>query len=82
MVEHIYVYNETLFSGFAITKCADQPARARRLISAFVIRFLVSIIRFKFLASLCIKGDWFGSRFVGNSKDRLSRVAAHIIILG
>ena len=31
-------------SGFARNKCADQPAHPRRLISAFVIHFLKSII--------------------------------------
>ena len=35
---------ENLFSGFANIKGADQPAHPRRLISAFVIRFLKSII--------------------------------------
>ena len=35
---------ENLSSGFANNKGADQPAHTRRLISAFVIRLLVSII--------------------------------------
>ena len=35
---------ENLSSGFANSKGADQPAHPRRLISAFVIRFLESII--------------------------------------
>ena len=33
-----------LFSGFAINKGTDQPAHPRRLISAFIIRLLKSII--------------------------------------
>ena len=35
---------ENLFSGFANNKDADQPAHPHSLISAFVIRFLESII--------------------------------------
>ena len=35
---------KNLSSGFANNKSADQPARPCRLISAFVIRFLESII--------------------------------------
>ena len=35
---------ENLFRGFANNKGADQPAHPRRLISAFVILFLESII--------------------------------------
>ena len=35
---------ENLSSGFANIKGADQPAHSRRLISAFVIRILKSII--------------------------------------
>ena len=47
-------------SGFADNTGTDQPAHLRSLISAFVIRFLESIIsttcyerNFNFLASLC-----------------------------
>ena len=43
--EHIRALaRENLFSGFAINKGADQPAHPRRLISAFVIRLLESIM--------------------------------------
>ena len=35
---------ENLSSGFVNNKGADQPVHPRRLISAFVIRFLESII--------------------------------------
>ena len=35
---------ENLFSGFVNNKSTDQPAHPRKLISAFVIRFLESII--------------------------------------
>ena len=35
---------------------------------------------FNFLASLCSWGDLFETRFVGNPKDRYSRVAAHMIV--
>ena len=38
------VTREDLSSGFANNKGADQPAHPLRLISAFVIRFLESII--------------------------------------
>ena len=41
---------ENLFSGFGNNKGADQPAHPRRLISAFVIHLLESII-FKLASS-------------------------------
>ena len=42
---HIWARREkTCLRGFANNKCVDQPAHQRRLISAFVIRFLKSII--------------------------------------
>ena len=51
---------EACLRGFANNTGADQPAHLRRLISAFVVRFLESIICtpttgkiFIFLASLC-----------------------------
>ena len=60
--------------GFANNKGTDQPAHPRRLISAFVIRFFGKFViltcykrNFNFLASLCSWGDWFDSRFVGNT---------------
>ena len=68
---------ENLSSGFANNKGTDQPAHPRRLISAFVNRFLESIIyklatmymrNFNLLISLCSWGDWFESRFVGTPK--------------
>ena len=70
---------ENLSLGFANNKGADQPAHQRRLIGAFVISFLESIIfklamgdrwHFNFLDSLCSWGDWFESHFVGNPEDR------------
>ena len=71
--------------GFANITDADQPAHPRSLISAFVIRFLKSIIyklatdeNFNILASLCSRGDLFESRFVGNPEHRFCRVEAHI----
>ena len=35
---------KTCLRGLANNKCADQPAHPRSLISAFVIRFLKSVI--------------------------------------
>ena len=71
---------KTCLLWFANNKGADQPAHPRRLISAFVIRVLESIIsklatseNFDFLASLYSRGDWFESRFVGNPEDRVCR---------
>ena len=71
--------------GFANNKDADQPAHPRRLISAFVIRFLESSIsklatseHSIFLASLCSWGDLFDFRFVENPEDRFCRIEAHI----
>ena len=59
---------------FANNKGTDQPAHPRRLISAFVIRFFGKFViltcykrNFNFLASFCSWGDWFDSRFVGNT---------------
>ena len=37
-------HDKTCLVGFANNKGADQPAHQRSLISAFVIRFLISII--------------------------------------
>ena len=42
---------KTCFRRFANNTCADQPAHPRSLISAFVIRFLESIIR------ILVKGE-------------------------
>ena len=36
---------------------------------------------FKFPANLCSRAGWFESHFVGNPKDRFSRVAARLLIL-
>ena len=76
---------KTCLQGFANNTGADQPAHPRSLISAYVIRFLKSIISklasreiFNFLASLCSLGDWFESYFVGNLEDRFSRDEAQI----
>ena len=41
---YIMGLEKNLSLGFATNKGADQPAHTRRLISAFVIRFLESII--------------------------------------
>ena len=69
--------------GFANNKVADQPAHLRRLISAFGIRVLESIITelatdtfFNFLGSLWSCEDWFESHFVGNPEDMFCRVKA------
>ena len=54
-----YIRENTCLRGFANNKGADQPAHTRSLISAFVIRFMESIIsrtstnEVSFLASLC-----------------------------
>ena len=43
-IKHVGLAGENLSSGFATNKGADQPAHPHRLISAFVIPFLKSII--------------------------------------
>ena len=76
--------NLSLGGGGANNKGADQPVHPRRLISAFVIRFLESIIskpcykrNFKFLPSLCSGGYFFESRFVRNPDYRFCSVEAN-----
>ena len=64
------------------SKCANQPAHPRSLISNFVVCFLdesnLHLLRekFQFLASLFSRRDWFKTRFVGTPEDRFSRVVA------
>ena len=67
----------SLTSGFANNKGADLLAHPRRLISAFVIRFLESNIskpcykrNSNFLNSLCSCRAWFESGFAGLPEDR------------
>ena len=65
------------------TKSADQPGHTHRLISAFVICFMESILApypksFIFLASNCSCLDLFESNFVGNPEDRFSCIETHI----
>ena len=72
----------TCLRGFANNKCADKPEHLVRLISAFVICFLDSIVsiflqvKCQFLASLCSVRDWLEPRFVGNPEDRFCHVGA------
>ena len=80
--------DKTCLWGVANNKGADQPAHPRRLISAFVIRFLESIISKLatseisiFLASFCSWGEWFESHFVGHPEDRFCCDKAHILEL-
>ena len=61
------------FMSYANNKGADQPAHPRSLISAFVVRWLDSIIsldsiaeNFKILASFCGCAGRFVSGLVGN----------------
>ena len=60
-------------------KGADQSVHLRRLISTSVIIILESIISklSKFEFSLCNRGNWFESQFVGSSKDRFCHLVAH-----
>ena len=72
---------KTCLQRCANIKGADQPARPRSLISAFVISFLesnISKLPTDFLASLCSWGDWFESHFVRNPEDRFCHVEAHM----
>ena len=76
---------ENLFLPYANNKGADQPAQMWRLISAFVVHCIDSIIpilaksnNFKTLASLCSWACWFESSLVGNHEDRFSCDIAHI----
>ena len=76
---------EILSPGFANNKGADQPAHPRRLISAFVIRFLGSIISKLATCEISIfkqvsvaEETGFDSRFVGNHEDRFCRVEAQL----
>ena len=62
-----------------------EVCEQQSLISAFVIRFLESIISKLatseisiFLASLCSWGDWFESCLVWNPEDRFSRDEANM----
>ena len=64
--------------GPATRRFANNKSHPRRLISAFVIRLLESIIfkfdtgeNFSFLASVCSWGNWLDFRFVGNPEDRV-----------
>ena len=68
----------------ANNKGADQPAHPRRLISAFVVRCLDSIIplvsirNFKPLPSFCDCAGRYESTLVANPEDRFSRAEAEI----
>ena len=66
--------------GFANNKGADQPAHPRRLISAFVIRCLESIISKLAIgeSSILKLVSVAEESGVGNPEDRLSRVAAQL----
>ena len=70
---------ENLFMPYANNKGADQPARPRSLISAFVVRCLDSIIpllaiaEISILASLISWAGRFESTLVANPEDRFSR---------
>ena len=67
-------------------KGADQPVLPCSLISAFVVRYLVSIIpllataEISRLGSLCSWGSRFESQLVANREDRFSRGVAHIVL--
>ena len=70
---------KTCLWRFANNTGADQLAHPRSLISAFVVRYLESIIcklccrwNINSLSSLCSWGDWFETRFDGNPEDRFS----------
>ena len=76
-----------VFRGLRATKaqtslriCADWSAP---LLFAFwkvpYLNLLQAKINFNFLASICSWTGWFESPFIGNPKDRLSRVEAHIL---
>ena len=74
--------------GFANNKSTDQPVHPQSLIRAFIICFLKSTISstcfmqtFNFLASLCSRGDWFESRYVGNPEDRFCFPVSRTICL-
>ena len=77
---------KTCLREFGNNTGTDQPAHPRSLISAFVVRFLESIIiytcyerSFDFLASRCSLAGWFESHFFGNPEDRFCRFEAHIV---
>ena len=77
-------HEKTCFMPYANNKGADQPARMRSLIRAFVVCCLYSIIpilakskKFKTLASLCSWAGWFESYLVANPEDRFSRDLAY-----
>ena len=66
-------------------KGADQPAHPWSLISAFVVRYLDSIIPIlaksklsRTQASLCSWPGRIESYLIGNPEDRFSRVVAHL----
>ena len=66
---------------FVNNKDADQPAHPRSLISAFVIRFLESMISKLSTSKISISIlGWFESHCVGNLKDRFCRGEAHVIL--
>ena len=67
-------------------KGADQPVLPCSLISAFVVRYLHSIIpllataEISRLGSLCSWGSRFQSQLVANREDRFSRGVARIVL--
>ena len=78
---------EKTFGFFWNNTGADQAAHPHSLISAFVIRFLESIIcnlttgaiSIFYLVSVANE-NWFETHFFRNPEDRFSRNEAHIMI--
>ena len=71
---------------YATNKGTDQPARPRRLVSAFIIRCQDSITlilakskKFKTLASFCGCAGRVEPTLVAKPEDRFSRDEAHIL---
>ena len=93
MTSHAYVLiivfiigprcEKTCLWGFTNNTGADQPAHPHSLISAFVIRYLESIIcklaTGEIRATLSSWGDWFETRFVGNLEDTFSHDEAQFL---
>ena len=75
---------ENLFMPYVNNKGADQHAHPRNLISAFVVRWLGSIIpilaksKISRLASCCSWAGRYESYLVANAKDRFSHDVAHL----
>ena len=79
-------HEKTCLRGFANNKGADQPAHPRRLISAFVIHYLESIISkiatdeisVFYLVSLAVETG-LSLTLLEDPEDRFSRDEAHLI---